>query len=91
MEGIAWIRPEVIAAMRKAAETSPFDAIRVLATREENLTQFQAIVYLSKAFPSIPLRVWSEASASRLIVGDPGFSDDHISKLLTGAFADRHE
>jgi hypothetical protein len=74
---------EVIEALRsRAVDMTPAEAMGLLVELAgEELTQFRAILYMTKAF-KIPLRICREASTSSRVVGSGGLDDAALDALL---------
>ena len=56
--------------------------IEMLVKRNGPITQFDFIKMFKAAFPTVPLRVLKEASASRHVVGEGGVDAARINELL---------
>ena len=59
------------------------DELIILAKRHfETMSQFQFIRLFFLAFPTVPLRYFKEASASRHLIGEAGLDASEIDELL---------
>jgi hypothetical protein len=74
---------DIVAKLKSESMMPLAEALRLIADYGgDEMTQFRAIACLKAAFPSIPLRVLTEASASKHIIGEGGLTDQEVSQLL---------
>lgn len=74
---------DIVNAMRFESASIPTDAInRLIELSGGYIDQFEMIKIFKEAFPNIPLRILTEASSSRIIIGDGGVDDDELNRLM---------
>lgn len=82
---------ELVRILRAEAHNLSADQLIELAVRhDKTMRQFDFIRIFKEAFPTVPLQIFKEASASRQVVGDEGVDENRINQLLDPYLKSRH-